>query len=228
MPKIKISLSPEKEESVSTANPYLSADGLLDFSKIATLQGRVEKLIKEASKPARGEGGVAQPIKPTAIYVMKRRAKPVQFRASLHEKGDLKYRAGRAIKVAMRKRLAPESLARVAVVLQVIDDAKLNPLLKQAVSALTQHMKRTEKHVAKISTEEAKIRDAANSVFDTSAAMLKTVLLTGGLKDSAILEAQGMMGKTVLIKLGTDNYVSVTKADKARWSAAVKASKAQE
>lgn len=217
MPKIKISLKPV--ESVSAANPYLSADGLLDFAKVTSLQARVAKVIKAEAK-------TEAPIKPSAVYVMKRRAKPVQFRAAQHEKGDLKYRACRAIKVAMRKRLAPEALARVAIVLQVIDEPKLNPLLKQAVSALTAHMKRTEKHVAKISTEKAKIRDKANSVFDTSVAMLKTVLLTGGIKDAAIVEAQGMMGKTVLIKLGTDNYVSVTKADKTRFAAAVKASKA--
>lgn len=219
MSKIKINL----QESVSAANPYLSADGLLDFAKIATLQGRVAKVIKEVSKR---HGEHPHVLKPSAIYVMKRRAKPVQFRAAQHEKGDLKYRACRAIKIAMRKRLAPEALARVAIVLQVIDEPKLNGALKQAVSALASHMKRTEKHVAKISTEKAKIRDKANSVFDTSVAMLKTVLLTGGIKDAAIVEAQGMMGKTVLIKLGTDNYVSVVKADKSRFAAAVKSAKA--
>ena len=221
MPKIKISLS--LEESLSAVNPYLSADGLLDFSKIATLQGRVANNIKDLSK-------TGSPAKVTATYVMKRRAKPVAFRKAAHEKGtDLKYRASRATKIAVRKRLAPEALARVAIVLQIIDAGNNKTLaasLKQAASAIAQHMNRTTKHVAKISTEKAKIRDKANSVFDTSTAMLKTVLLTGGIKDAAILESQGMMGKTVLIKLGADNYVSVTKADKTRWAAAVKASKA--
>lgn len=224
MTKMIVSL----EEAISaSANPYLSEDGLLNFSKLDTLQERVAKQIKAASKPGTQTGGVAQPLKVVGTYVMKRRAKPVAFRKAAHEKGtDLKYRAGRAIKVALRKRITPESLARVAVVLQIVDDAKLNPLLKQAQSAIAQHMKRTERHVAKISTEKAKIRDAANSTFEKSGSMITAALLQGGIKEKDIVAAMGMMGRSILVRLGPDNYVSITKADKTRFSAAVRASNA--
>ncbi len=203
----------------AVANPFLSADGLLNYVKMAALQDKVAKAIKAAEK-------AGEVLKPSAVYVKRARAKVVPYKASLDAKGtDLKYRAARATKIAMRKRLAPEALARVAIILQVIDEPKLNAQIKQAVSALTQHMKRTEKHLDKVSTEKAKIRDKANAEFDKSVGMLKAVLTDAGMKESDVVEAQGMMGKTVLIKLGANNFVSVVKADKARFLAAVKASK---
>ncbi len=217
MSKLKISL-----ESVSAANEYLSGDGLLNFAKVASLQERVTKYVKAAAKSEEG------PYKILATFVMKRRAKPVQFRQAAHEKGtDLKYRAGRAIKLAMRKRLAPEALARVAVVLQIIDEPKLNAALKSAQSAINSHMTRTVKHVAKISTEKAKIRDKANSTFEKSGSMIVAALLQGGIKERDIVASMGMMGRTILVRLGPENVVSITKADKARFAAAQKASKAQ-
>lgn len=212
--------------SESAANPFLSADGLLNYTKVEALQEKIAALIKASAKPA-VKGQPAEPIKASATYVKRARAKTTPYRAAAHTKGtDLKYRAARAVKIAMRKRLAPEALARVSIVLQVIDAPKLNAQIKQCVSAIAMHVTRTEKHLTKLSTEKAKIRDKANSVFEKSTAMLNTVLLQGGVKGTDIVESIGMMGRTVMIKLGPDNYVSVTKADKVRFAAAQKASKA--
>jgi hypothetical protein len=212
MSKLTISF----ESTSAPANPFLSEDGLLNFVKIAALQEKVANEIKASQKSE-------APIKPSLIYVMARRAKPVSFRKAAHTKGtDLKYKAGRAIKIASRKRLVPEALARVSIVLQVIDSSKLNAALKQAVSAITQHVKRTAKALDKISTEKSKIRDASNKVFDTSVSMLKDILSQGGVKPTDVVESMGMMGKSVIIRLGADNYVSVNKADRARFLAAKK------
>lgn len=203
----------------AVANPFLSPDGLLNYVKVAALQEKVAAALKAADK-------AGEPIKPSAVYVKRARAKVAAYKASLDSKGtDLKYRAARATKIAMRKRLAPEALARVAIILQVIDAPKLNAQIKQAVSALTQHMKRCEKHLDKLTTEKAKIRDKANAEFDKAVGTMRAVLIDGGLKETDVVEAQGMMGKTVLVRLSPTQYVSVVKADKARFLAAVKASK---
>lgn len=214
MSKLTINVS---ESAV--ANPFLSQDGLLNYIKMAALQEKVAAALKAADK-------AGTPVKPSAVYVKRARAKVVPFKASLDSKGtDLKYRAARATKVAMRKRLTPEALARVSIILQVIDEPRLNAQIKQAVSALTQHMKRTEKHLDKVSTEKAKIRDKANAEFDKAVGTMRAVLQDGGLKDTDIVESQGMMGKTVLVRLSPTLFVSVVKADKARFLAAVKAAK---
>jgi hypothetical protein len=86
-------------------------------------------------------------------------------------------------------------------------------------------MKRCEKHLDKLTTEKAKIRDKANAEFDKAVGTMRAVLIDGGLKETDVVEAQGMMGKTVLVRLSPTQYVSVVKADKARFLAAVKASK---
>ena len=215
MSKIKIAL----HESTSAVSAYTAADGLLNFVKVAALQAKVAAAVKEAAK-------TDTPLKPTGTYVMKRRAKPVAYSARLEAKKDLKYRAARAIKIALRKRVTPESLARVAFVLQVIDHPKLGAEIKSAATAINNHMKRTEKHVAKISTEKGKLRDAKNAVFEKSVSLLRSKLVEAGFKESDIVESTGMMGKTLLVRLGADNYVSVTSADKVRFSAAVRANKA--
>lgn len=204
-------------ESTSAANAYLSADGLLDFAKLARLQERVAKAIKASEK-------TEEPLKVIGTWVMKRRAKPVQYKASLAAKGDLKYLAARATKIALRKRVTPESLARVAVLLQVVDSPKFNAELKTAQSACAQHFRKMESKHAKIGKEKGKIRDARNANFDASIDMLREDLVAAGFKETDIVEAQGMMGKTVLLRVGPDNYVAINPADRTRFNAAKKAS----
>lgn len=220
MPKVIIS------ESAVSANPFISADGLLNFDAVAKLQEKVAGVIK-ASVPTKKTPD-AEPAKVVAVYVKKRTAKPVKYSVAMQKKGDHKYLVARATKIAMRKRLAPEALARVAVVLQVIEteDKTLAANLKKAVAAINSHVKKLERVVAKVTTEKGKLRDAANAVFDKSVGLLKEKLLSAGVKEADIVEATGMMGKTVLVRLSKENIVSIGKADATRFAAAVKAAKA--
>lgn len=224
MSKLKINMSinerlPKAASLSAVASTYIMTDGLLNFDAVAKLQDKVTAAIKAAEK-------AGTPLKITGTYVIKRRAKPVKFSAALEKKGDHKYLVARATKVGLRKRLTPESLARVAPILQLVDDAKLNAELKKAVTAITRHIKKTETVLGKVTKEKGKIRDAANATFDKSVTLLRTLLTGAGVKDTDIVESQGMMGKSVLVRLSKDNIVSVNKADAARFAAAVKAVKA--
>ena len=213
MSKLTIDLS---SESAVAANPYIMADGMLNFDAISKLQDKVAAAIKNSATAAKLLG----------TYVMKRRAKPVKYSAAMEKKRDHKYLVARATKLVLRKRVTPESLARVAVVLQVIDDAKLAPAIKQAQTAIARHLKKIEPVLGKVTKEKGKLRDAANATFDKSITMLKTLLANAGVKETDMIESVGMMGKSVLLRLGKDNVVSIGKADSARFAAAVKASKA--
>lgn len=203
-------------ESTSAANAYLQEDGLLNFSKLATLQARIATAIKASEK-------TEEPLKVLGTWVMKRRAKPVQFKATLNDKGDLKYLAARATKISLRKRVTPESLARITILLQVIDLPKFKVELKAAQSACAQHFRRMESKLAKVGKEKGKIRDARNANFAGSVTMLREDLLKAGFKETDLVESQGMMGKTLLLRISPDNYVSVSPADKARFNAAKRA-----
>lgn len=197
------------------ANPYLYADGMLNFGAIDKLQARVAKLIKTYAKSE-------EPVEVLGTFVTKRRAKPVPFKASLAEKKDPKYMAARATKVIYRKRVAPEALARVAILLQIADDAKLASALKQAQSAILRHQKKCESVGTQVQKIKGKMRDEANAAFDSAVSLFKEKM-SGVLKDTDIVESQGMMGKTVIVKLGPDDYVALTKADKTRFNAAKRA-----
>lgn len=213
-------------ESAVAANVFVSADGLLNFDAIAKLQEKVAAAIK-ASQPTKANPDNA-PLKVVGTYVKKRTAKPVKFSAAMQKKGDHKYLVARATKIALRKRLTAEAFARVAIVLQIVEttDKVLAASLKRAEAAIASHVKKLEKVVTKVTAEKGKIRDAANKVFDKSIDMLRTALTTAGIKETDIVETMSMMGKTVLVRLGKDNIVTVGKADAARFAAAVKVAKA--
>lgn len=205
--------------SESAANVYLSADGLLNYDAIAKVQEKVAAALKADKDGA---------LKVLSTYVIARRAKPAKYSASLEKKRDHKYLLQRALKIANRKRLKPESLARVAVLLQIVEGLPkaLADNLKKVESAIAQHLKKIEKVTEKVKTEKGKIRDAANKEFDANIDVLTDILLEANIKEPNIVVSQGMMGKTVLIKLPNGGVVSVGKSDVARFNAARKAARA--
>jgi hypothetical protein len=211
MSKLTIKMALDSESAV--ANPFLYADGLLNFDAVTRLQVKVAASLKAAPE-----------TKIVGTFVTKRRAKPVKYSAAQATKADHKYLVARATKVVLRKRLTPESLARVAVLLQLTADPKFAAAFKQAQVAVTRHQKKCETILGKVTKEKGKIRDAANATFDKSVVLLRTQLAS--LKPTDIVESMGMMGKSVVVRLGPDNYVTVGKADKARFAAATKAAKA--
>lgn len=213
MPKIIVS------ESATPANSFLSADGLLNYDAVAKVQEKVAAALKADKE---GE------LKITHTHVIARRAKPAKYSAALEKKGDHKYRLQRALKVALRKRLKPEAFARVSILLQVVEGlpAAVTAQVKKVETAIASHMKKIDKVVEKVKGEKGKIRDAANKVFDESVDMVQDVLLGNGqVSEKDIVVAQGMMGKSILVRLDKTHVISITKADPARFSAALKASK---
>lgn len=208
--------------SAVSVNPFMFADGLVNFDAIAKLQVKVAAALKATEKTAEAAPKIV------GTYVTKRRAKPVRYSAALTAKGDHKYLVARATKIVLRKRITPEALARVAVLLQVADLPKLNAQLKQAQTAITRHQAKCETVLGKVTKEKGKLREVANKTFEKSIQMLYDALIgdtSGTVKDSDIVEAMGMMGSSLIVKLGPDNYVTVNKSDKARFAAAVKAAK---
>jgi hypothetical protein len=218
----KIVTSPSFTSVSASSNPFLSADGLLNFGAVATLQKKVAEILK---KDKEGD------IKVTSVFVMPRKAKPEAYSESKQKSGDLKYLSRRAIKLAERKRVKPESLARVAILLQVIDGDGIPKAIKdqtkKVASAVAAHLKKAEKSKESITKAKAKIREQNNKVFAKSLEALKDMLTEGGLKEKDMLEAKGMMGSSLLIRLSAENIVSVTSATPDRWKAAQKAAKEQ-
>lgn len=206
--------------SLSAADNFRSADGLLNFEAVFKLQAQIADLLKKNQKAGKD-------IKPVGYYVVSTKAKPVQYSAALAKKDDLKYQTRRATKIAERKSIRPESLAKVKVLITQLDGADvpaaLKARIKGAVAAIFQHVKRLDKVKAGIDKKKAKIRDASNSAFEKAVEALRDVLIEGGVKEQNIIESQGMMGKSVLVKLDANTVVSIGKADIARFNAARKA-----
>lgn len=218
MPKILVSKTPFTSESA--ANAYLMEDGLVNFSKIATLSDRIEKAMK-------GQ----EDAKTTAVFVAPRRAKPVQFSATKQRSGDHKYLLSRAVKVVSRKRITPEAYARVKVLLKCYDPASLTKALadgqKLAQAALKSHMGKMNKVTVKVKKEKGKIRDAEGKVFDESLDLVYEILQQGGLPVGSITETKGMFGSQMLVKLDEGHVISIGKSDISKFRAAKKAEKAE-
>jgi hypothetical protein len=209
--------------STSAADTFKSADGLLNFDAVFKLQAQVADLMKKATKAGKD-------VKATGYYVISTKAKPVQYSAALQKKDDLKYQTRRATKVAMRKTVKPESLAKVKILIAMVEGADvpaaLKTRIKSAVAAINQHINKIEKVKAVITKKKDKIRVASGKQFDAAVSKLTAVLIAGGVKEQNIIESQGMMGKSVLVKLDADTVISIGKADITRFNAARKAAAA--
>jgi hypothetical protein len=206
--------------SVSASNSFLSADGLLNFDAVVSLQKRITEILKKAEKAGKD-------IKPVGHFVMNVKAKPVKYSAALAKKDDHKYTLRRATKIAIRKTVKPEALARVKILLTSIGGADapaaLVKQIKSANVAIAAHIKKIPKVKDVVTKKKGKLRDAANKEFDKAVAALTSVLLEGGLSEKDLVVATGMMGKTVLVRLNKESVVSIGKADMARFNAARKA-----
>ena len=206
----------------ATTNPYLDSDNHLNVDRVKALNVQVQAAYEKAAE------GEAKPPKPLQTFVISRKSKPVKFSAALNNKGDLKYLTQRALKIGTVKRITERSSIRNAPLLSVYESTVLGGLaakVKMAISAINTHLKRSDKTKASVGKLKGKIRDEANKVFDASVTSLKEVLVEGGMKESDMIIGTSMFGKTMLVKLGADNVVSVGKSDMSKFKAAVKASK---
>ena len=204
-----------------SANAFLSPDRLLDFDKVLKLNERIAAVVKTIEAKTGSEVPVTQ------YYVLGIKAKPTNYSAALEKKDDLKYHTLRSTKVAIRKRIRPDSLARVKILLTMISGpgvpAPLLAQLKDAGRAIEAHMKRIVKTKVIIAKKKGVVRDANAADFDSAVAKIKSVLLAGGLKESSFVESSGMFGKQVLVKLDSDSVISIGKADLKRFNVARKA-----
>jgi hypothetical protein len=210
--------------SESATNPYLAADGLVNpvaFSRLATKINRANASIlsdAEAQGQKRGPK-VLFPI----VYSRKDIAK---YLASLDKKGDHKYLTLRGQQLKTRTKMPPAgSSLKFKMLLPAayegIDKA-LAAEVKKAMSAVTMHNKKALRVTEKVKTEKGKIRDAANAEFDDNVQALTDELLNAGFKETDLVVSQGMMGKTVLLKLPNGGVVSIGKSDMSRFRAAKK------
>lgn len=213
--------------SESAANPFLSADGLVDLTAFAKLSAKIEK----ANTALVASDENFMPDKPKRIkqaFPMLCTSKPLhKFTASLDKKGDHKYKLARSQQIKTRTKMpAADSRVKVAVLLSFLYegvDRALVAEVKKAHSAAAQHNKKALKQVDAVKSEKAEIRDAANAAFDENIESLKGILLAGGIKESNIVVGQSMFGKVVHVKLPNGGVVSVGKSDDARLRAAKKA-----
>jgi hypothetical protein len=204
--------------SVSAANPYLSADGLIDVAALTKLANRIMtangKIPESASR--------AKLISPT-FYT----AKPAEkYSASLEKKNDHKYKTLRGQQVKSRTKLPPAgSSIKFKLLLPALlegADKTVAAEVRKAVSAINSHNKKAVKVVDKVKTEKGKIRDAANKEFDANVDVVTQILLAGGIKETGIAVGQSMFGKVVHVKLPNGGVISIGKSDTSKFNAAKK------
>ena len=207
-------------QSESAANPFLSADGMLNPTAIAGLDKKIQTWLKKNPE-----------AKVTDVYVT---AKPLgKFLASKGKVSkdmakDAKYWAARHIMLKRRARPVDKTKSKAITVLTVYADLDkaLAAEVKKFLSAANQHNKKADTVKAKVTDQKAVIRDQQNAEFDANVASLKETLLGAGIKDTNIVESTSMFGKTVLVKLPNGGVVSVGKSDVSKFNAAKKAAKA--
>ena len=208
--------------SESAANPFLSPDGLLNGAAVASLQKKVDAAAKKLEAP-----------KVLGIYYT---GKPFQnYSAASDKKGDHKYLTLRGQQVRVKKsRVAPgakpELYVKKGKVLLVDYDGLPDALEKQLdmfVKAANSHNTKAEKVVTKVKAEKGKIRDAANADFDAASQEVVEMMKQAGLKDTSVVEATSMFGKSVIIKLPSGKFIQLGKSDAAKFNAAKKSAKEQ-
>jgi hypothetical protein len=209
--------------AAAAPNSFKGPDGLLNFDAVFKLQTQVESMIQKAIDAGKD-------VKVVGYYVVNAKAKHIKYSALLEKKDDLKYLTRRAINIATRKRIMPASAAKIKIVMTLVEGkdvpAAFKAKIKEAVSAIIQHLKKLVKAKATLTKKKGKVRDDSNASFNASIEHLRAILINGGIKEDAIVETTGMFGKSVLVKLSSEYVVSIGKADLTRFAAAKKAAKA--
>lgn len=200
----------------ATPNPYLLADGMVNLPKIITLGERAAKYITP-------DGGNAQVL---GAYYYPRKAKPIGYSAAKEKKPDVKYMSQRAVKLTFRKRLTTNPNVKLLLPILAPKLPGVTPALaaqiKLAHAAVKRHVTKSESVKTKATKIRGAVREADLKVFDSSVGMLKDLLSKAGLNEANVVESQSMFGKVVLVKLGADNVISISKSDMTKFRAAKK------
>lgn len=206
---MKLEIQSLVSESAS-ANPYLNADGFLNIKKVKELQKEVMKehkaLLKENPK-----------LKPIEVAVKSVKKNGVDYSAKMEKAKNPTYLRKRAVKVAIRP---SESRSEVIGTLLANYEGLSKGLAKkvtQAFSAIRSHEKKAPVALQKVAKIAEKARDAKAKAFD---AVADEVIEMLGVKESSIVRASGMGGQSLVVKLPSGGFISITGADAARFKAA--------
>lgn len=218
--KISVHISPSIALSAA-ANPYLMADGLVDIDKIKAAAAKLDKKYKESEE-----------AKAIGFYLVPRRVKPVKYSAAKAKAKDVKYLTTRAAKLVFRKRLTDAALVRNVVMFTVYENtaAADSKIIRSVVSACNAHLKKSEGVKTTVTKEKDKIRTANEKEFNLALGDLRDLLenVKEGYADANMVESSGMMGKTILLKVGKNTVVSIGRSDMAKFRAAKKAASSAE
>ena len=157
--------------SLSAANQFIDADGLLNVSAAAALARKINTAAAKAEAP-----------KVVGVYYT---AKALPKRSdSLQKKGDHKYLGLRAAKIRVRKSVPkgakPEAVIKgeiLAVVYEGLDNKPLEKEMNAFVRACGSHNTKGEKVSTKVKGEKAAIREAASAAFEDNVSELKEILM---------------------------------------------------
>lgn len=219
----------------AVSNKYLNNDNHLNVAAVKELEDKIQAIVKDLPVTNAKGKVIKRPI-PEKTFTVNRRKKIVKFDSAANNRGDLNYMGKRALPVKETKRLTDRGSIRNMALLTIYpadkmekaygDDpfAKLRKSIKEAVSAFGTHMKRAEKTKEGVNKEKTKLRDANNAAYSKAIEAFRKVLKGAGVDvDADLVESKGMMGKTVLFRVGKEDVVSIGKADIAKFKAAKKA-----
>lgn len=194
----------------------ISKDGFIDPAWF-------KELAREIDKFAQKEG-----LKANEIYFTPK-VLPVYDKSKERKDGDA-FTKKRALVIKMKKRMPPAgSRTKMVITLRLykgIDDPELGFAkdIKLALKAISQHNKLAEKETNRIKAEAKKRSQRANKEFDKNLECFIEEILKD--EDGDVLDGvdyavgQSMMGKTLIVALPNGGYVSIGKADEAKFEAA--------
>lgn len=195
---------------------FLSKDGYI-------LTEEFISLARDIDKYAAAEG-----LKPAEVYYSAKLI-PKYDKVKAKEKGEA-FTKKRIQMIKVRKKMpAAGSRIKMVIVLRLykgIEDTDFGDEINQALDAIDAHNEKAEAAITKDKAQAKKNREASGKDFDKNLKVVESMLSKLNLKSSSIAIGQSAMGKSMVIKLPNGGYISIGKADAAKFEKA-KQSKSQ-
>ena len=196
------------------SNPFLDKDGYLNIPEIVALTREIEK---EAGKAG---------LKPGIVY-FSGKVIPKYDAARAQKLGEA-FNKKRAQPIKTRARM-PASGSRLKMQVILRDFKNMDTLdidfekdFALAVRAIEAHTKLAVKTQERMKAAGAKLREKAGKEFDKNIDSFITEVLPENFEEGKdYVVGTSMMGKTLLVKLPNGGYVSIGKADAARFEKAL-------
>lgn len=201
------------DSASSAQNKFLSEDGMLDVAAVARLN---KKILTAAKK-------ISQPVVHCIYYTRKPLGNYLRSKA---EKKDADYLATRIYPVRTNQRPGKNitvaqaaKMVKGTTILVEVGELPENIRIEvaQFISACAKHNRKISPVANKVKAVKAKIREGVQKDFEV--ALKKAESLFGG---KEIVESQSMFGKTAIIKIDADTFLSIGPSSKEKFSAAKK------